>query len=146
MTVHSSTTTICRNSISYPLATLTGNGPQKEQTTAGMNVNYSLEFCLSLDKADCLAAIPWCGYVIRSPRRRFSRWPLLKTKKLRRWWTFLARRISSTLKKKSSAEEPNEETAMDNKEPGEARTKKVSQQRGGKRRRTDEPTVGGMAE
>ena len=57
-----------------------------------------------------------------------------------------ARRISSTLKKKSSAEEPNEETAMYNKEPGEVNTKKVSQQRGGKRRRTDEPTVGGMAE
>ena len=57
-----------------------------------------------------------------------------------------ARRISSTLKKKSSAEEPNEETAMDNKEPGEVSTKKVSQQRGGKRRRTEEPTVGGMAE
>ena len=56
-----------------------------------------------------------------------------------------ARRISSTLKKKSSAEEPNEETATDNKEPGEVSTKKVSQQRGGKRRRTDEPTVGGMA-
>ena len=57
-----------------------------------------------------------------------------------------ARRISSTLKKKSSTEEPNEETATDNKEPGEVNTKKVSQQCGGKRRRTDEPTVGGMAE
>ena len=57
-----------------------------------------------------------------------------------------ARRISSTLKKKSSAEEPNEETATDNKEPGEVSTKKVSQQRGGKRRRTEEPTVGDMAE
>ena len=57
-----------------------------------------------------------------------------------------ARRISSTLKKKSSAEEPNEETATDNKEPGKVSTKKVSQQRGGKRRRTDKPTVGGMAE
>ena len=57
-----------------------------------------------------------------------------------------ARRISSTLKKKSSAEEPNGETTMDNKEPGEVSTKKVSQQRRGKRRRTDEPTVGGMAE
>ena len=56
-----------------------------------------------------------------------------------------ARRISCTLKKKSSAEEPNEETATDNKEPGEVGTKKVSQQRGGKRRRTEEPTVGGMA-
>ena len=78
MTVHSSKTMISRNSISYPLATGTGNGPQQEQTTARMNVNYSLKFCLSLDKADCLAAIPWCGYVIRSPRRRFSRGPLLK--------------------------------------------------------------------
>ena len=57
-----------------------------------------------------------------------------------------ARRISSTLKKKSSAEEPNEETATDNKEPREVSNKKVSQQRGGKQRRTDEPTVGGMAE
>ena len=57
-----------------------------------------------------------------------------------------ARRISSTLKKKSSAEELNEETAKDNKEPGEVSTKKVSQQRGGKRRRADEPTVDGMAE
>ena len=57
-----------------------------------------------------------------------------------------ARRISSTLKKKSSAEEPNEETATDNKEPGEGSTKKVSQQRGGKRRHTEEPTVGDMAE
>ena len=57
-----------------------------------------------------------------------------------------ARRISSTLKRKSSAEEPNEETATDNKEPGEVSNKKVSQQRGGKRRRTDEPTVVGMAE
>ena len=57
-----------------------------------------------------------------------------------------ARRISSTLKKKSSAEEPNEETAMDNKEPGEVSTKKVLQQRGAKRRRTEEPTVGGTAE
>ena len=57
-----------------------------------------------------------------------------------------ARRISSTLKKKSSAEEPHEETATDNKEPGEVSTNKVSQQRGGKRRRTDEPTVGCMAE
>ena len=57
-----------------------------------------------------------------------------------------ARRISSTLKKKSGAEEPNEETATDNKEPGEVSTKKVSQRRGGKRRRTDRPTVGGMAE
>ena len=37
-----------------------------------------------------------------------------------------ARRISSTLKKKSSAEEPNEETATDNKEPGEVSTKEVS--------------------
>ena len=54
--------------------------------------------------------------------------------------------ISSTLKKKSSAEEPNEETATDNKEPGEVSTKKVSQQRGGKRRRTEELTVDGMAE
>ena len=33
-----------------------------------------------------------------------------------------ARRISSTLKKKCSAEEPNEETATDNKEPGEVST------------------------
>ena len=57
-----------------------------------------------------------------------------------------ARRISSTLKNKSSAEEPKEETATDNKEPAEVSTKKVSQQRGGKRRRTEEPTVGGMAE
>ena len=30
-----------------------------------------------------------------------------------------ARRIGSTLKKKTSAEEPNEETATENKEPGE---------------------------
>ena len=57
-----------------------------------------------------------------------------------------ARRISSTLKKKSGVEEPNEETATDNKQPREVSTKKVSQQRGGKRRRTDEPKVGGMAE
>ena len=57
-----------------------------------------------------------------------------------------ARRISSTPKKKSSAEEPNEETATDNKEPGEFSTKKVSQQRGGKRRHTEEPIVGGIAE
>ena len=57
-----------------------------------------------------------------------------------------ARRISSTLKKKSRAEEPNEETATDNKEPGEVSIKNVSQQRGGKRRRTEEPTVVGMAE
>ena len=57
-----------------------------------------------------------------------------------------ARRISSTLKKKSSAEDTNEETATDNKEPGEVSTNKGSQQRGGKRRRIDEPTVGGMAE
>ena len=57
-----------------------------------------------------------------------------------------AGRISSTLKKKSSAEEPNEETATNNKEPGEVSTKKVSGQRGGKRRRTKEPTVGGVAE
>ena len=57
-----------------------------------------------------------------------------------------ARRISSSLKKKSSAEEPNEETATDNKEPGEVSAKKVSRQREGKQRRTDEPTVGGMAE
>ena len=55
-------------------------------------------------------------------------------------------RISSTLKKKSSAEEPNEDSARDNKKPGEVSTKKVSQQRGGKRRRTEEFTVGGMAE
>ena len=54
--------------------------------------------------------------------------------------------MSSTLKKKSSAEETNEETATDNKEPGEVSTKKVSQQRRGKQRHTDEPTVGGMAE
>ena len=57
-----------------------------------------------------------------------------------------ARRISSTLKKKSSAEEPNEDTATDNKEQGEVRSKKVSQQRGGKRRRTEGPTVGGLVE
>ena len=57
-----------------------------------------------------------------------------------------AQRINSTLKKKSSAEEPNKETATDNKESGEVSTKKVSQQRGGKRRCTEEPTVGGMAE
>ena len=57
-----------------------------------------------------------------------------------------AGRISSRLKKKSSAEEPYEATATDNKEPGEVSTKKVSQQRGGKRRRTEEPTVGGKAE
>ena len=56
------------------------------------------------------------------------------------------RRISSTLKKKSSAEEPNKETATDNKEPGEVSTKKVSPQRGGKQRRREEPSVGGMAE
>ena len=79
MTLHASTTTIRRISISYPLATGTGNGPQQEQTTARMNVNYSLGFCLSLYKADCLAAILWCGYVIRSPQRRLSRRPLLKT-------------------------------------------------------------------
>ena len=57
-----------------------------------------------------------------------------------------ARRISSSLKKKSSAEEPNKEMATDNQEPGEVSTKKVSQQRGGKQRRKEEPTVGGMAE
>ena len=57
-----------------------------------------------------------------------------------------ARRSSSMLKKKSSAEESNKETATDNKVPGEVSTKKVSQQRGGKRRRTKEPTVGVMAE
>ena len=56
------------------------------------------------------------------------------------------RRISSTLKKKSSAEEPKEDTATDNKEQGEVSSKQVSQQRGGKRRRTERPTVGGMAE
>ena len=56
-----------------------------------------------------------------------------------------APRISSSLKKKSSEEKPNEDTATDNQEPGEVSTKKVSQQRGGKRRRTGEPTVGGMA-
>ena len=57
-----------------------------------------------------------------------------------------ARQISSTLKKKSSAEEPKKDTAKDNKEQGEVSLKNVSQQRGGKRRRTEEPTVGGMAE
>ena len=57
-----------------------------------------------------------------------------------------AERISSTLKKKSSVEEPNEETATDNKTRGEVSTKKVSQQCGGNRRRTEEPTVGDMAE
>ena len=57
-----------------------------------------------------------------------------------------ARRVSITLEKQSSAKEPNKETATDNKEPGEVSTTKVSQQRGGKRRRTEEPTVGGMAE
>ena len=62
-----------------PIGPRIGNGPQSEQTTARMIVNYSPEFCLSLDKTDCLAAIPCCGYVIRSPRRRFSRGPLLKT-------------------------------------------------------------------
>ena len=79
VTVHSSTTTIRRNSISFALATGIGNGPQPEQTTAGMNVNDSQECCLFLDEADCLTAIPWCGYVIESARRRFSRGPLLKT-------------------------------------------------------------------
>ena len=79
VTVHSSTTMIHRNFISYPLATGIGTGPQSEQTTARMNVNYSQKFWLSLDKADCLAAIPWCGYVDRNPRRRFSTGPLLKT-------------------------------------------------------------------
>ena len=44
-----------------------------------------------------------------------------------------AQQISSSLKKKSSAEEPNEETATDNQESGGVSTKKVSQQRGGKR-------------
>ena len=57
-----------------------------------------------------------------------------------------AQRISSTLKKKSLAEEPSEDTPMDNKEQGEVSSKKVSQQRGVKRRRTEGPTVGGMAE
>ena len=57
-----------------------------------------------------------------------------------------ARRIRSTLKKKSIAEEPNEDAATDNKEQGEVISKKVSQQRAGKRRRTEGPTVGGMAE
>ena len=79
VTVHSSLTTTRRNSISYRLATTTGNGPRPEQTTARMSVNSSQEFCLFLDKADCLAAILSCGYVIRSPRRCFSREPLLKT-------------------------------------------------------------------
>ena len=79
VTVHSSRTAICRNSISYPLATGIGNGTQPEQATARTNVNYSQEFRLPLDKADCLAAIPWCGCVIRSPRRRSSRGALLKT-------------------------------------------------------------------
>ena len=46
-----------------------------------------------------------------------------------------ARRISSTLKKKSSAEEPHENTATDNMK--HVSSKKVSQQRGGKRRRTE---------
>ena len=78
VTVHSSTTAIRRNSILYPLATGIGNGPQPDQTTERMSVNYSQEFGLSLDKADCLAANPWCGSVIRSPRRRVSRGPLLK--------------------------------------------------------------------
>ena len=79
MLAHSSTTTIRRNSISYLLATGIGNGPQLELTTARMNVNYSLQFCLSLDKADCLAAVSRCGYVIRSTRGSFTRGPLLKT-------------------------------------------------------------------
>ena len=57
-----------------------------------------------------------------------------------------AQRISTTLKKKFSAEEPNEDTATDNKELEEVSSKKISQQRGGKRRRTEERTVGGMAE
>ena len=55
-------------------------------------------------------------------------------------------RISSNLKKKSITEEPNEDTATDNREQGEVSCKKISQQRGGKRRRTKGPTVGGMAE
>ena len=57
-----------------------------------------------------------------------------------------ARRISSTLEKKSCAQERNEDTATDNIEQREVSFKKVSQQRGGKRRRTEEPTVRGMAE
>ena len=56
-TVYSSTTTTCRNSILYPLATGTENGPQPQQTTARMGVNCSQEFCSFLDKAVCLAAI-----------------------------------------------------------------------------------------
>ena len=44
-----------------------------------------------------------------------------------------ARLIGSTLKKKSTAGEPNEDTATDNKEQQEASSKKVSQQRRGKR-------------
>ena len=89
VTEHSSTTMIRGNFISYPLATGIANGPQQELTTARMKVNYSLEFCLSPDKADCFAAIPCCGYVIRSPRRCFSRGPLVKTRSSdvgRRFW------------------------------------------------------------
>ena len=41
VTVHSSTTTIRTNSISYPLATGIRKGPQPEQPKARMNVNYS---------------------------------------------------------------------------------------------------------
>ena len=54
--------------------------------------------------------------------------------------------MSSTLKKKSIAEGPNEDTATDSKEQEEVSSKKFSQQHRGKRRRTEGPTVGGMAE
>ena len=57
VTVPSSTATTRRNSMSYLLATGTGNGPQPEQTTARMSVNCSQELSLFLDKANCLAAI-----------------------------------------------------------------------------------------
>ena len=78
------------NSISYPLATGTGNGPQPEQTTARMSVNCSQEFCFFLDKADCLAAFLSCGYVIRSPTKTFLKEAPPENRKPTRWWMFLA--------------------------------------------------------
>ena len=57
-----------------------------------------------------------------------------------------AGRISRTLKRKSSTQELDEETATDKKEPGEVSTKKVSQQHRGKQQRTEECTIGDMAE
>ena len=90
MTVHSSTTTIRRNSISYPLATGTGNSPQQEQN----NSTYERELLSGILLISGQSRLFGSNSVVwlcdQESTETFLKGAPPENRKLRRWWTFLA--------------------------------------------------------